>query len=256
MLDAKLRLLVWGALLVGACSPEQSVIDAGVDASARAEGGSLDADTADDAGPMLDAATADASAGDAAPSWPDAGLPPPPWVELTVGPAGGCVPFVACGGDVVGTWDTHGGCFEIDLEPTLEACPGAAVTRRSGRGRGRVVFGADGFGHRVAEAVVEVEVFFPALCAAVFSCEMLEAAMARAVTEASCAPDGDGNCDCLARELVRIDQRDAYRTESNEIVSISSGKRWEYCVEGDRLDYRDTSPSGPREPGSVELIRR
>lgn len=58
------------------------------------------------------------------------------------------------------------------------------------------------------------------------------------------------------RLRAEIDDRDAYTIEGNEIVSSTAGKRWEYCIEGDTLRYRDTGDVEPREPGIVELTRR
>ncbi len=184
------------------------------------------------------------------------GLSDPDWTTLTVGPAGSCPDLAPCGGDVVGTWDLAGGCFEVDVESAISSCPGAMVTRREGRGRGRVVFGADGRAHRVASSEVEVDVFIPALCASVVSCATIESAMTAYATEASCTPTAAGACDCTARLLTTIDDRDGYTVEGDEIVSATLGRRWEYCIEGDSLCYRDVSATEPREPGTVELARR
>ncbi|MEI8257208.1 MAG: hypothetical protein WCJ30_16160 [Deltaproteobacteria bacterium] len=220
---------------------------------------------ATDSGPATpDVARADAGSPDVSwsdafgvPTWPDAGsLAPPEWVPLTIGPIGTCTALSPCGGDIVGTWDTGGGCFEIDLESVLAPCPGAVVTRRVGRGRGRVVFGADGIGHRVADAEAEVDFYVPAICASYYSCAMIQSASAALVTEATCTTGPTGDCSCVARQINHFDQADFYTTASNEIVSRSSGKHWEYCVGGDTLTYRDTSPSGAREPGTIVLRRR
>jgi hypothetical protein len=221
--------------------------------SAAMDGGGGEGDAGS---PPTDAGGAAADAGE--PAWPDDGsmLPAPAWAALTVGPLDSCPALTACGGDVVDAWDVSGGCFEVDIESTIASCPGAMVTRREGRGRGRVVFGADGFAHRVAQAEVEVDVFIPAICAAVVSCPMIEAAMRPYVSEASCTANAMGACECTATNRTAIDDRDAYRVEGNEIVSVSSGKRWAYCIDGDRLSYRDTSAAEPREPGIVELTRR
>ena len=194
---------------------------------------------------------------------PDAGTPfgdagplgLPEWVPLEVGEPGTCDELEPCGGDVHGTWDVAGGCFEVAIEDTLSRCPGAEVTRREGEARGRVVFG-DTRAHRVAQARVEIDIFFPEICARYYSCDMLEAAMAAAATEAWCDTEPTGDCRCTARYVSEIDDRDLYTTESNEIVSTSSGKRWAYCIDGDTLRYEDTSPSEPREPGIVTLERR
>lgn len=190
-------------------------------------------------------------------SWPDAGgLAPPDWVPITIGPVGSCAPLTPCGGNIVGTWDTNGACMEVDLESVLSQCPGAMVTRRTARGRGRVVFGADGFGHRVADAEGEIDFFIPAICARYYSCGSIQSASAALVTEATCTTEATGDCSCVARQITHMDEADFYTTANNEIVSRSSGKRWAYCVSGTALTYRDTSPTGPREPGITELRSR
>ncbi|MGE3635747.1 MAG: hypothetical protein AB7P00_37930, partial [Sandaracinaceae bacterium] len=190
------------------------------------------------------------------PMWPGSGLPPPEWVALSVGAAGSCPAFTPCGGDVVGAWDVSAGCFEVDVETAIASCPGATVTRREGRGRGRVLFEAGGLAHRVAQSEVEVDTLIPALCAAFVSCASIEATMRMAATEARCTTSAAGDCQCTATIRTSIDDTDAYTTAGDEIVSVSSGKRWEYCVTGDQLVYRDSSPAGPREPGTVDLTRR
>lgn len=252
-------LFLAGALALGGCGDDTVADDAGggTDAGGATDAG-MDAgtDAGTDAGGDTDAGGSDAGMGDARIYWPDSGgIPEPVWVDLTVGPAGSCPGFTPCGGDVLGTWDLNGGCFEIDIESAISRCPGAMVTRRVGRGRGRVVYEAT-TAHRVAESIVEADTFFPATCARFFSCTMLQDAMAMLWTEASCTSDPSGACNCTARQLTFVDDRDLYTIEGNEIVGSASGKRWEYCIAGDRFDYRDVSPSGPLEPGDVELVRR
>ncbi len=53
-----------------------------------------------------------------------------------------------------------------------------------------------------------------------------------------------------------IDDADGYAIEGNQIVSATLMKRWDYCVSGDALRYRDVSSSGELEPGIIELGRR
>jgi len=215
-------------------------------------GMAFDTGVAADTGVASDTGTA----GDSSVTYPDGGSGAPPWATLTLGPLGTCTDVVPCGGDIVGTWETSGGCFEDDLDSNLSRCPGAMVTRRAGRARGRVVFGADGFAVRAAESEVEYELFYPALCAGFYSCAMLEAAIAPFVDTVACPVEASGDCTCTARIRTTIMESDAYRTEANQIVSVSSGKRWDYCVTGERLDYQDTDRSSAGEPGTVELTRR
>ncbi len=247
--------LLVAAIVAAACSGTPNPQDvAGTDAS--------DDTTTPDVATMDSAAEsgrgdADSGGGDSQSVWPDAGgITPPDWVPLTVGAAGSCRAFTACGGNVIGAWDVHGGCFEIDIESAVASCPGARVTMRTGRGRGRVVFGADGFAHRVADSEVDVSMVVPEICARFFSCAMLQGVLSRTFTQGACTTAANGDCNCTARQVTHIDHSDAYRVEANEIVSVSSGKRWEFCIQSNLLSYRDTSPTGPREPGTVELQRR
>ena len=258
--------MAWGmAALVSALAcgeSSEAPVDAGADAAEGVDAGVRDAAATPDAG-ALDAgedggsARVDSGPRDAGNPFGDAGaLGPPTWVELDVGPPGTCAPFVACGGDVVGTWDVEGGCVEVDIDSQLARCPGAMATRYAGRVRGRVEFGGDGVARRVAQSETEIDVFWPAFCAGFFDCGMLEEALAMGFDEVSCPAEMDGSCTCTGLVATTIDDTDFYALEGNEIVSTSSGKRWAYCVDDDGLSYEDTSPSEPREPGVIALGRR
>lgn len=193
----------------------------------------------------------------------DAGaLGDPVWVGVDVRYDGTeCAPLVPCGGDVVGTWDVTGGCFELpDIESMLSLCPGAAVTTRTARARGRVTFDAT-TAHRLAQSEVEIEVFVPALCAGFLGgCDGIETQVQMRVPDSACVASGTGDCTCAARQINVIDDADLYTIEGDEIVSTTSGKRWAYCIssaaEPRSLSYEDTSPSGTREPGIIELGER
>lgn len=222
-----------------------------------------DASSASDAGAAPDRedppAQDSGAASDGSNPFADAGaLGEPAWVPITVLTAGTCPAITACGGNIVGTWDVSAACIEVPIEQALALCPGAMITRREGRARGRVTFGATPMvARRVAQSEATVESFVPQACAqAVGGCMGLQALLQRGAPTATCAAGAMGGCDCRATASFTIDDGDAYRTEGNEIVSATSGKRWEYCVEGEGLRYRDTSPSGMREPGSISLRRR
>lgn len=158
----------------------------------------------------------------------------------------------------MGTWDVSSACIEVPIEQALALCPGAMITRREGRARGRVTFGATPMvARRVAQSEATVESYVPQACAQpVGGCAGLQSLLQRGAPTATCTDAAMGGCDCRATAAYTIDDGDAYRIEGNEIVSSSAGKRWEYCVEGESLRYRDTSTSGMREPGSISLRRR
>lgn len=194
---------------------------------------------------------------DAGPLPVDGGaLGDPAWVSLDVRVGGTCPPLTACGGAIQGAWDVSGGCVEVPLPSQLSLCPGARVTRSSGRARGRVVFGPV-IARRASQWEVETELFIPALCATVVGgCAVIEGYVRPLFPDSRCVTEGSGDCRCAARQSGTINDGDAYTTTSTQIVSTSSGKRWDYCVEGDRIRYNDASPSGVREPGPIELTRR
>jgi hypothetical protein len=188
----------------------------------------------------------------------DGGLGGPAWVPVDVLTDGTrCTPLEACGGDVAGTWDVTGGCFELPIEGELSRCPGAAITRRDGRARGRVTF--DGaFGRRVAQSEVLVEITVPAVCAAVVSCATIESTLrSGGAPDSACVTEASGACRCAARQVAAIDDADAYRIEGNQIVSATLGRRWDYCIDGASLRYQDVTPGATtREPGIIQLGRR
>ncbi len=252
------------ALAWGGCGDDDGV-DAGSDAGSGADiGGNIDSgadtggsiDSGTDAGGGVDAGS---DTGGGADAGTDGGAPlpvcgTPPVVALTV--ADTCPEFAACGGDIMGTWDFSGGCVAVDLS-TVMMCPGAMVTRREGSGRGCVQF--DGVtARRVAEAYVSGDVFIPSLCAMfIGGCDAIEMMVtdARPDAEATCTTTAMG-CDCTFSLAVTIDDNDAYTIEGNQIVSASSDKRWDYCVEGMALDYTDASMAADAEPGIFTLSMR
>ncbi|MEZ4405316.1 MAG: hypothetical protein R3A52_02315 [Polyangiales bacterium] len=209
-----------------------------------------DVSTATDAGSILPPR-------DAGPLPLDGGsLGDPAWVSLDVRVGGTCPALTACGGAIQGAWDVSGGCVEVPLPSQLSLCPGARVTRSSGRARGRVVFGPV-IARRASQWEVETELFIPQLCATVVGgCAVIEGYVRPLFPDSRCVTEGSGDCRCAARQSGTIDDGDAYTTTSTQIVSTSSGKRWDYCVEGDRIRYNDASPGGVREPGPIELTRR
>lgn len=226
----------------------------GGDAGSTIDGGAIDGggstDASGDVGSILPGIDAGEPFGDAG------ALGDPPWVPIEVRTSGTCTDFTPCGGDVVGTWDVSGGCVELPIGDTVMMCPGASITRADGQARGRVSFDGS-FAHRVAQSIVDVQIVVPAICASfVGGCSGLETQLRMQAPDSACTTAASGACTCEARQTTSIDDTDAYTTTATEIVGSVSGKRWAYCVAGDALTYRDTSPSGPREPGIIRLTRR
>lgn len=194
---------------------------------------------------------------DAGDPFGDAGpLGTPAWAAVEVHVDGThCAPLTACGGDVLGTWDVAGGCFEYPPPAELSKCPGATLTA-VGQARGRVTFNGV-IAARQAQSEVTTTLFVPAICATfVGGCGAIEMVVAASFPGAKCAANAKKDCECAARFTFDIDDGDLYAIEDDAIVSTSSGKRWEYCVSGQSLRYRDVSPSGSLEPGIIQLERQ
>jgi len=185
------------------------------------------------------------------------GLGEPAWVPLEVRTGeSSCPPLAPCGGNELGTWDVGGGCIDLVSPEQLMSCPGSRVSRTSGRARGRVTF-AGGIARRASQWEVEAELFIPALCASmVGGCSTLQILVSAYYPGSTCMAVGAGNCQCAVRMGGAINDGDLYTTSANQIVSTSSGKRWNYCVSGNQLRYTDVSRSGPREAGIIQLTRR
>jgi hypothetical protein len=229
-------------------------IDAGRDAGPPpSDTGPLpDSNPSFDSGPILPPIDGGDPFGDAG------ALGAPPWVDLDVRVDGTeCDPLVACGGDVVGTWDVAGGCVEVPIPEQLMECPGAEVNVTTHRARGRVTFGAT-TSTRTAQSEIVVEVFVPGLCASfVGGCPGIESMIQAMNPDARCVTDdAGGHCNCAVRNFNLIDDTDGYSIDTDTIVSATLGKRWDYCIAGADMRYEDVSTSGPTEPGIIELVRR
>lgn len=218
--------------------------------------------TRQDAAPVdvpsaLDAAALPADAPAPNPDRPAAptDLGDPPWVDVDLRTSGACPALARCGGDVRGTWDVTGVCLEVPVEAALAQCPGARVTRRGGRARGRVTFG-ERLALRRAEWTAEVQVLIPAVCAGfVGGCPGIQAVVRGVAPDTSCAATAAGDCECVARQAGGLNDGDGYSTEGLQIVSATLMRRWDYCIDGDALRYRDVSAQEPREPGVITLGR-
>jgi hypothetical protein len=231
-------------LVVSACAPA---------AVSSLQDGSAPGDSV--AAPDVSAPAVDAPVAPADRPGATTDLGDPPWVDVDLRTRGSCPALNACGGDVRGTWDVAGVCLEVPIEGALAQCPGARVTRRGGRARGRVTFG-ERLALRRAEWSAEVQVLIPAVCASfVGGCPGIQAAVRGVAPDTTCAATAAGDCDCTARQAGGLNDGDGYTTEGAQIVSATLMRRWDYCIEGDALRYRDVSAREPREPGVITLRR-
>ncbi len=255
------------ALPLAGC-PESMILplDTGVDGGGGGFDAGIDAPSALDTG--VDAPVAMDTGRDAGMGTDGSILPPldapspfgdtgtvgdPAWVDLDVRTDGSACPALeACGGDVLGTWDVTGGCFEVPGADMLDACPGATF-EATGQARGRVTFGPV-IARRVAQSIVTANVFVPTLCVSfIGDCEDVEGLIQSEIPDSACVTVSDG-CECEGRFVYEIDDMDGYSTMDGQIISAVSDRRWDYCIEDGTLRYQDvTEGGGEREPGIIEL---
>lgn len=217
------------------------------------DGGGTDPDpmmTGRDSGPMdppgVDSGPVDPPDFDSGP--PDPTDPPEPSdFDAPITFAASCPAFEPCGGDVGGRWEYRSVCVAEDFAELTEACPGATV-EASGTARGAVEF-ALGFVGRDVTTHVETTIHVPAECA-IAGCDTIETAIGMGAT---CAPAAGGTCDCTIIDDSRFADTDGYTIAGNQIV-LENGTRYDYCVEGGTLRYRELGDS-PSEPGTASLGR-
>ncbi|MBK8169079.1 MAG: hypothetical protein IPK60_01890 [Sandaracinaceae bacterium] len=247
-------------------------LGAPVDSGASVDlGASIDAGpTPVDAGSTMDSGTPGTDSGlarpdgailppvDAGNPFGDAGaLGEPAWVPVDVRTSGSCDALTACGGELVGTWDVTSACIALPLGTLTTACPAAMITYAGGMARGRTTFDATTVS-RLAQSQVEVDMFVPASCATfVGGCTAVAGFLSMAAPDSTCIDDGDGNCNCAARQVSDIDNTDTYTRTDTEIVT-GGGKTYEYCRTDDSFTYQDTTAGSAmsREPGIITLGMR
>jgi hypothetical protein len=148
-----------------------------------------------------------------------------------------------------------GGCVAFTQVNTLRSvCPDATVSGM-GTARGRVSFAA-GTMTRDLHVDWRGRVGIPSYCASlVGGCGTVADTVRAYVPGAtvSCPGDGSGGCACTLSIDSTTADTSPYRIEGNQIVRASDGRRWDYCVSGTSLRYRETT--GALEPGTFAFTR-
>jgi hypothetical protein len=166
-----------------------------------------------------------------------------------------CAPVVACGGDIVGTWQVESICISDSVRETYESelppeCAGSYVRADAELGDATLEYTADGVltsagsataiaSFRFSEAcLLAADETFPGLSEA--SCAALEDSVELALAsddpsvQVSCEL-GDGACECETRQLTSTMASGTYTVEDDQIVV--GGQALDYCVSGDELRY-------------------
>lgn len=158
--------------------------------------------------------------------------------------SGSCPAFSPCGGELAGSWLYVEACPTTNLGLLLAACPTGSVAYEAGEAAALVF--SNGQVTRSGAPVGDGVVTFPAACN-LGSCATLAVAVG---AQAQC---NEVQGDCACRAPFGVDWgRQAY-TLSGSQLTLADGRGFEYCVEADRLTYRETGSA--TEPGVYTLQR-
>lgn len=157
---------------------------------------------------------------------------------------GSCPAFTPCGGDLEGSWLYAAACPTTNLAELESACPTASVEYEAGEAAA-LSFG-NGQVARSGSPVGDGVVTFPAECG-LGGC-VLVAAVVGARAECS---ESDGDCAC--RTPFSVDWGQQAYTLSGTQLRLADGRTFDYCVDADRLTYRESGSA--TEPGIFTLQR-
>jgi hypothetical protein len=156
-----------------------------------------------------------------------------------------CSAFTACGGDLAGTWAYTDACPGGNFDSLLSLCATATVQHERG-GAATLSFNG-GQVARNGAPVGDGVITFPSTCDLPLSCADLAAVIGSA---GSC---GEVSTSCACRTPFSIAwPAQAYAIAGSQLT-LADGRTFDYCVDGERLTYRETGDAG--EPGVFTLQR-
>lgn len=143
-----------------------------------------------------------------------------------------------------GSWLYVEACPTTDVSPLLPICPTVYVSYDAG-GAAALSFGS-GQVTRSGAPVGDGVVTFPAECSE-GGCGLV------AVLVGERGECSEVNGDCLCRTPFSVDWGQQEYTISGTQLALSDGRTFDYCVEADRLTYRESGRA--TEPGVYSLQR-
>jgi hypothetical protein len=160
-------------------------------------------------------------------------------VQLTYG---SCPAKTPCGGDPIGVWTySEGGCIS---ELTSELCRDLKVIESFIKAKGTVTIGPTSFKREVF-ALTQAKVELPKACARGLSCSFVGTGLklpppnGAGFDVADCV-DGATPETCLCNVEKRVTETtDSDYTISSNTIVTGDGQRYDYCIEGTKMTYRD-----------------
>ena len=161
---------------------------------------------------------------------------------------GSCAPIVACGGNLVGTWQIAKLCSFALLPTSNVGCPGASAEINSLSASGTFTFNADNTTQNNALVAFNESVHYPSSCYSAAQCNDLQALLASdpGVSAANCTYDATIGCDCtLTAESRSTSTTGTYQT-AGSTLTIQSGTQTTpendtYCVQGSTLQIQNVN---------------
>ena len=159
---------------------------------------------------------------------------------------GSCAPIVACGGNLVGTWQVANLCSGALMSTPNAGCPGASTEINLVSTSGTFTFNADNTTQNNALITFNESAHYPSSCYTAAQCTELQSLLASAanVTSANCGYDAVTGCDCtLMVESVPTSTIGTYQTAGSTLTLQSSTQDAPetdtYCVQGSTLHIQN-----------------
>jgi hypothetical protein len=170
--------------------------------------------------------------------------------------AGSCENFVACGGDVTGTWNLVGACVDTGVDNTGGECPEQTIDAQIDI-TGDIIIAADGTFTSELTTSGTVSFSLPASCLEAFAgspdftCDSLGDEGDAETQPTVCTGDpADTGCTCSQEQAIETDQgTGTWETDGNTFSTTDDDSTepevWEYCVKGNTVTlHQDTDDNG------------
>jgi hypothetical protein len=163
---------------------------------------------------------------------------------------GQCEAFEACGGDLGGSWTYTGACVSRDeLLDNDSTCLSASV-QLDADVEGSLSF-ASGEVSRSGSASGTGELFFPTFCGVATGCPQV-----RELVDDDQDACLQQNIECVCTFPIGSGEWDGSYETDGDLLTLSNGRSFEYCVNGDALSYREVTDEAAGEPGVYRLTRQ
>jgi hypothetical protein len=173
------------------------------------------------------------------------------WLAGCSGSSGGsggpaaCTTFMACGGNLAGTWNVTTACGPgtmVTQTGFLSGCDASSLTATIISASGALTFNADmTYSSSVTEALSSNATIPKSCLPATTTCSAFETALKAemGVTSASCA-DGGTNCSCAIGQNIVATESGTYTTSGSTLTTTPTAgtpASAQYCVSGNQASF-------------------